>query len=381
MNVGELFVKIGIQGSDTVGKSLSKVEDGLKNVGQMSLQAKAGIVAAIFALERMTLGAAEFGTSILHTTSALGINAQHLQSWQNQARKFAVSNDAVIQSFQALKKVSTDIMLGKGAPASFKVIQSKVGLDPNKMRDSMYFMNQLQKFAKTVSPDIASTMLRDLGIGEEMAQFLIRNKADMNKLHGSILSDKTLHSLERTNAAWMTLKQNMMLSLGTKLMGPTTFVVDKLNHFINGVGKISAAIKSASPEWKSFWTVAATSAAAIFAWLNPLTAVVAGLMYLIAKYDEDPEAFTKGAKKGAADISGMTSFKAQIEKLKNGDFESFFRGTMNAAPNMVDKVGNKQVIQNNNTVIHGVKNPNQVKTEMDKVNTRTAQKLQTLVGY
>jgi hypothetical protein len=53
MKVGELWVNFGIKGTHNAAKDLSKVKTGMTEIKAMSIEAKAAIVGAIYALERM----------------------------------------------------------------------------------------------------------------------------------------------------------------------------------------------------------------------------------------------------------------------------------------------------------------------------------------
>lgn len=112
----ELFVSLGIKGSEKTLNVLSSVKTGMGGIRDTSLAAKAAILAAVYALEKMTMGAANTGYDIKTLSTYLDIGTKSLQQWQYAALAAGISNDEFNQSAKAIHQHIKDYAGGGALP-------------------------------------------------------------------------------------------------------------------------------------------------------------------------------------------------------------------------------------------------------------------------
>src|ERR1700744_4238817 len=105
MDIGSLFLNLGIKGSEKTVGALTDVKKGLGELGSMSLEAKAGIVAAMYALEQLFATSGKAGTDLTNFNAITGESVKTLQQYQYAARQVGVSNQEVEGSFKTLQSV------------------------------------------------------------------------------------------------------------------------------------------------------------------------------------------------------------------------------------------------------------------------------------
>lgn len=278
MTIAELFVNLGVTGKAESARAISDIKGGLKEVANTGLAAKAGILAAVYGLERLTGMAAKEGMELQKFGIATGLSTKKLQQWQFAAKQMGVEGEHVVGSVRSIQNAMTDMLLGKGAPEGLAIISNTVGFDPEKARDTFYVMGQLEKFAKTVPPDIAGNVLKSFGISEEMFQFFRANKLNIDKIKPSnLFSDREIRQLARVNVGWVNLWHSLKIFGGR--------IVAEFGE--SGVGALSGAfdwIKDAAhdlrglmrdvPEFKVAMIAAGVAIAAAFA---PITTAIVGI--------------------------------------------------------------------------------------------------------
>lgn len=215
MTVGELFVNLGIKGSEKTVGALTNVKKGMGDVASVSLEAKAAIIGAMYALERLSAQSGAMGTNLANFNALTGLNVKSLQQWQFAARQAGLSGDEFAGSIKALQSNMTNMLLGKGAPEGMGLLASTVGFDPKRARDTFYVLEQLQKFAQKVPPDIAKNVMSTFGISEGTIAAMRRNAFEANIFRKApIYSDREIAMLDRANIAWSNLGMKIEMAIG-----------------------------------------------------------------------------------------------------------------------------------------------------------------------
>lgn len=215
MNIAELFVNLGVKGSDKAVQAISGVKKNLGEVASMSLEAKAAIIGVIYGLERMMSASARQGTELENFNQLTGLSAQSLQQWQYAARQAGVSSEELTGSLKGVQNSMTNMLLGKGAPEGLAMLANKVGFDPKKARDTFYVMEQLQKFAKTVPADVGNQMIKSFGVSEGTIAAMRRNSFRPEVFaRAPRYSDKEINQLDKVNVAWSNLGNKIQMAFG-----------------------------------------------------------------------------------------------------------------------------------------------------------------------
>lgn len=216
MNIAELFVNLGIKGSEKTIGALGSIKKGMGEIGSTSIEAKAAILGAMYGLERMMAISGAAGTGLTNFAALTGLSAQGLQKWQYAARQAGVSSEELTGSLKGVQNSMSNMLMGKGAPEGIALVSKAVGgLDPTKYRDTFYMMTQLQKAMQTMSPEMGNIAGKSFGLSEGTIAAMRRNAFTPDMLsHAPTYSDKEIGSLDRANVAWSNLSNQIQMAFG-----------------------------------------------------------------------------------------------------------------------------------------------------------------------
>lgn len=214
LSVGELFVNLGIKGSEKTIGAIGSAQSGMKGLGSASLETKAAIVGAFYALEQLIATSVRFGSSMVNFEAFTGNSAQALQRWQYAARQVGVAGDEITGSLKGVQAAMARMLLGEGAPKGLGLIAAATKeFDVNRVRDTFYVMDQLQKAAQKLPKDLGNEALKSFGLSEATIAAMRRNAFNPKALsQAPVLSDKELGSLDKMNAQWANLGQRIELA-------------------------------------------------------------------------------------------------------------------------------------------------------------------------
>lgn len=215
MNIGELFVNLGIKGSEKTVGALTGVKKGMGEVKGMSLEAKAAIVGAIYALQRFMSESARTGQGLSTFESLTGLSAKTLQQWQYAARQAGVSADEMKGTIQSVQQSMTNMLSGKGAPEGLGWLDRTVGFDPKRARDTFYVLEKLQEFAKKAPPDLARQVIGSFGVSGGV-QAAMRKGVFNEKMfkRAPLYGDGEIKQLSKVDAAWANMFQRVEMAFG-----------------------------------------------------------------------------------------------------------------------------------------------------------------------
>lgn len=304
MTIAELFVNLGVKGTDSAGKALSGVKTGLGEVKNMSLEAKAAIIGAVYALERMMSSSAKSGTDLTNFTNLTGLSAQALQEWQYAARQVGVESEDMTGSLKGVQQAMTNMLLGKGAPEGMAMLANKVGFDATKARDTFYVMQQLQKLAQSVPPDVGNNLIKSFGVSEGVIAGMRRNAFTPEVMaRAPKYSGGEIEQLDKVNVAWSNLGQKVQMAFGHFTAAHGLQLVKDIGNITLGVIKLADALTKLADKTKVFEIFSAS--------VDGLTK----LMRLAA--GESLDDVMKGEKKGKRAFGQGTWWMNAIEGTQN----------------------------------------------------------------
>lgn len=221
MIAAELFVNLGIKGADKTLGALAKTGKGLEGVKSTSLEAKAAIFGALYALERLFSKSGQAGTDLTNFNSVLGVSTKTLQQYQYAARQVGVSNQETENSFRALQSSMTKMSMGEGAPKGYAQVAMLTGGitadDVNKfMQNPELLLQRLQQYAqKEKRLGIRNEALKSFGLSDNMVAALSRNTfTPQNLKKAPTYSEKEIASLDKANIAWSNLGSKIEMAIG-----------------------------------------------------------------------------------------------------------------------------------------------------------------------
>lgn len=217
MTIAELFVNLGVKGTEKATKEVGNVKNSLGDVASSGLAAKAAIVGVIYGLERLMSQSAKTGTSIAQFSAFTGISGETLQRWQYAARQAGESSDELMGNIKSVQAAMTSMLTGHGAPEGMAMLANKVGFDTSKARDTIYVMQKLQEYANATknTPDLANRVMASFGLSEGTIAAMRRNSfTAANLAKAPIYSDKESAQLNKVDVAWSNLGQKIQMAVG-----------------------------------------------------------------------------------------------------------------------------------------------------------------------
>jgi hypothetical protein len=265
VDIGSLFLNLGIKGaSKTVGE-LSNVKKGIGDVASMSLEAKAALVGAAYALERLFSNSNKAGTDLTNFNALTGESVKTLQQYQYAGRQVGISNQTMEGSFKTLQSAMTKTMLGQGGPAGLARVSMLTGgisqkdIEEFAKRPELLIQKLQQYASKEKNIGLRNETLKSFGIDESMIAGLSRNafRPDVLK-KAPTYSNQEVGQLDKANIAWSNLGNKIEMAVGhfnamhggqlvgdiskivdqvLKLANAFTLLAEKL-HLFEGIGKI-----------------------------------------------------------------------------------------------------------------------------------------------
>lgn len=262
ISVGELFVNLGIKGNEKTLGAIQNTKKGMGDLASVSLEAKAGIVGAMYALERLFAASGAAGTGLTNFNSLLGVSAKTLQQYQFAARQMGVSNQEVESSFKSLQSAMTKTLMGEGAPKGmFRVAQLTGGITPQDIeRFALQPHLLIQKFqeysSKEKNKGLRNEMLKSFGLGDNMISALDRgafSKAMLQK--APTYGDKEIGALDKANIAWSNLGNKIEMAVGHFNAKHGGQLVKDISLMVDSLLKLAEALQKVSERFKLFQTV------------------------------------------------------------------------------------------------------------------------------
>lgn len=252
MNVGELFVNLGIKGSDKTVGAINTTKKGMGELASTSIEAKAAILGAMYALERMFAASGAAGTNLTNFNALTGLSTKQLQQWQYAARQAGVANEDFTGSLKSVQTSMTNMLLGKGAPGGLQVVaQMNKGFDVTRARDTFYVMEQLQKFAQKAPADVGNAMLKTFGLSEGVISAMRRGSFNKDAFKNApTYSDKEIGSLDKANIAWSNLGQKIEMAVGHFNAKHGGELVKDFSNITTQVLKLVEALTTLSEKFK-----------------------------------------------------------------------------------------------------------------------------------
>lgn len=351
MEIGNLFLNLGLKGAEKTVGAFQNVNKGLSQTKSLSLEAKAGILGAFYALERLFAASNRSGTELTNFNAVTGESVKTLQQYQYAARQVGVSNQDVESSFKGLQSAMAKTMLGEGGPKGLARVSLLTGGISQKdiqnyAKQPELLLQKLQEYSKKeTNIGLRNETLKSFGISEGMVAALSRQafRPDVLK-KAPTYSDNEVKQLDKANIAWSNLGNKVEMAVGHfnamhggQLVGDISKIVDQVVklaeaftvlaeklHLFEGIGKIFEG-----------WT-------AILGGVGDAVQAVAGAV----SEPKKREGLLGNALQGAKNVGGF---------LASGGDSGFLKSTLKSfsdtlAPN-VSKVASGGMKQNNQVAI------------------------------
>lgn len=333
MNIGELFIKLGIKTEglaqisvvkEKVTKSITqagvavsrfktafeklkdtytKVSDKVKGFSQKLQDSKGTLgdwvsnikvaqvqlVAFGASIVAVTKKASDYAAQLVRFNSVTGMSSQYLQSLSQDAAASGIEFGEVEESLKGLQSRMLDVQMGQGDISPF----ARLGIDPRS--DPSAVIEQLKTKLNTMGPQMGSKFARDLGLSDSFIAFLKEAKSLPPADKSLLLSDKEIQNLKEFNIYFNRIFDNVKRILqrfGAQMMPlakAIVFAVERIGLVIKDVGTAFDWIANRVQGFQGILTTVVVALAALFA---PLTFGIAGVVLVL----DDFFAFMRGDK-------------------------------------------------------------------------------------
>lgn len=352
MNIGELFINLGIKGSEKTIGAIDSTRKGMSELGSASLQTKVMILGAMYALERMMAQSAGLGTNLSNFNAVTGLSTKSLQEWQYAAQQAGVAGEEVAGSVKSVQDNMGKMLMGKGMPEGFGQVKAAVGLEENKVRDPFYVMKQLQEYAKTVSPDVGNIALKSFGLSEGVIAAMRKNmfREDIFA-KAPKYGEGEINQLNKVDVAWKNLGQKVEMAFGHFTAGHGMKMVGDISKITTEVIKLAEAFIKLADKIELFKQIGRVFEgwAEIFKGLESVMKFVE--QGLSSDYSENKKSMEKSSEFfGGAKEMGIGISNAIVDKI---GLPSMFKiGQDYAAPNVKSSPSNAGTVNNINQNLH-----------------------------
>jgi len=260
MKLGDLFVDLGVTGNEKTVGALTGMRKGMSEVSSVSLEAKAAILGALYALQRMFSESGKQGQSLNQFNQLLGVSAQTLQEYQYAARQVGVSNAEMENSFKGIQSQMTKTLLNGDAPkglARVAELTGKIGKNeilewqkaPEKLLQRLQQYAQLEK-----NPGLRNETLKSFsgitdGIIAGMKQNIFRPDVFAK---APKYTDKEIQSLQRADTAWSNLGTTIEMAFGKFNAKHGEKLVSDISKLVPEVLKLVTAFTQLAEKAKAF---------------------------------------------------------------------------------------------------------------------------------
>lgn len=220
MNVGELFINLGVKGNDKTLYALGYVKGSLKETSSSALEVKAGIIAAMYALEQLMSASANTGTKLTNLNALFGFNIKTMQQYEYAARLAGASNEELTNSFVGIQKMMTNIRLNKGAPEGLQMVLRGTGKTMKDIKPMgehpEQFFQLLAQYMKTEKDIGKRNFVADtFHLSNNIQAGMVRGGFNQNILDSApTYTDKEVGKLDKIRQDWEKIETMIEMGIG-----------------------------------------------------------------------------------------------------------------------------------------------------------------------
>lgn len=249
MNVGQLFVNLGVKGTEKTVGAITGVATGMRAAASESWKTKAAILAAFYALQSFTRQSNQEGQTLSNLNTLLDTGTDALQRYQWAARKAGVSSEETSNSLLGLQQAMTKILMGKGAPEGMEWVARITGsFDPKDVQkyaeQPQLLLQRLQQYAsKETNKGLRNEVLKSFGLGNNMIAALNRQVFTPQNLASAPTYNKgEVAALADMESKWAQIIRKFEMGVGklNAKFGPD--IVKDIETITNQVLKLADAL-------------------------------------------------------------------------------------------------------------------------------------------
>ncbi len=204
MKVADLFVDISLKGGNKVADGLSSVKNWLTDISAGAIAAKAAILAAAYAIERMTKASGQFGNDVKNLSALTGIDTTKIQQWAEFMRRGGASAEDANAALLASSKTQAEIAKGNIPSGLGRILSVTHSNLQDVMADPLKFADMVKQYIQTSNENISliNSAAESVGFTPGAITGSRRNHEDPYKIKNNISSGKEIEDLSKVYQAW-----------------------------------------------------------------------------------------------------------------------------------------------------------------------------------
>ena len=265
--ISELFVSIGVKGSEKTVETFVNINKGLGSVKEMSLETKAALVAAAYALDRLFVTSAQRSNQLLLAGNYLQMDQKVLQQYIYAAHQAGLSTETMIGTFGKLKNALSNVQYGH-LPNWLNLMFGNMHIQATKENINRFvahpeeFLQLLRKYFEQFNGKIdwaQISQLMDDMLGQEVtsAMFGKENPFDQKVLNKApIVAEGNLENIDKNRKALTDLEDKLKADFD-KMFGSTTGsrITQDIINLANAVESLAKALVTLSDKWDVIKTI------------------------------------------------------------------------------------------------------------------------------
>lgn len=291
MNVGELFIDIGIKGAQKVGQALKGITTDMGDFSNKALLGKSAVAGVFYGIEQMMTKAADAGMTLERFTNLTGLNTDEVQKWQVVLNRAGVTADEVTSSFTQVASAVAKIKLAEGSNGFTPLMRYTKDFDFNKVDNPNYIYQKAQELtrSKEIPISFQNEFLRKAGFSDQVIAGLRSATRSVDQIRpGEILSKATIKQNSAIKGDFLDLQRRFLLleSRTTSKYGRP--IEQELGRALSGAGKLISVLEKFSQTSPNLAIAMTALSVAIGAAFFPWTAAAIGLTAALS-YFADPK--------------------------------------------------------------------------------------------
>lgn len=312
MNIGELFVTLGVK-----GKGLGTLKDVAKTVANLPVDAAAAIAGmAGISLELGKMAEEALATSVAFQafSNQTGLSWQQLQRWQIVAEQANVSAQSVATSVSTLERNLAEIRLGRGNIAPFQML----GINAGPGQTAFGVLEELRKRIRGLNPATATNMITQMGLSPEMMNVLRLSDQQFKEFGDHV------HGIsERQEQDFLKAKLSIV-QFGQSFRYVMYGIISDFSEAFEKAKQFTGLLKDLG-----------LVAVALAAYFFPITASIAALILVL---DDLAVYFVGGKSLFGEGIKGLDKFLSQLTGNKDFSTITKLADALNAIGDAIEKI-------------------------------------------
>lgn len=253
LNIADLFVSLGIKGSEKTLGALKETKKNFTEVGTSALEMKVAAVAAFYSIEQFMSAAGTNATRLTNLSLLIDTATDSIQRYDYATRQAGIANGVFEATLPAIQQGMLNTQIGHGTPEGLAWLAKTIQLDQSFIdrakKDPTTLIDALQKMYNDPKMDLAlknkiATSFQAGGL----APAFLRNEYNSKTLGAApILSKSEIAANDAQRAAWGNLENRVEIKMskfiakdGKSIIGSVEALANAFLHLADAMSNLDS---------------------------------------------------------------------------------------------------------------------------------------------